>query len=128
MTALNFPAVAVVLALAVCSYIQAGYWKDSVTLFERAIAVVPQNYLAEHELGFGYARDRRFGDAVPHMLRAVELKPAWSLARFNYAAVLYYNGNFAEAARQLVLAERQGFKPGNQAIREFAEKIRRQNP
>lgn len=108
--------------------IQVGYWKDSVTLFERAIAVVPKNYLAEHELGFGYARDRRFADALPHLLRAVELKPDWSLARFNYATVLYYNGNFAEAARQLSLAEGQGFRPETQAIREFAEKIRRQIP
>jgi len=125
---LSLSAAAVVLALAVCSSIQVGYWKDSVTLFERAIAVVPNNYLAEHELGFGYARDRRFQEAIPHMLRAVELKPNWPLARFNYAAVLYYNRDFAEAARQLDLAERQGFKPENQTIREFAEKIRQQIP
>ena len=123
-SALIVPAVAVVLALTACSFIQVGYWKDSVTLFERAIAVVPENYLAEHELGFGYAREGRFGDALPHMLRAVELKPTWSLAQFNYAAVLYYNGNFAEAARQLAKAERQGFRPESQSIKEFAEKIR----
>ena len=41
----------VVLALAVCSYVQVGYWRDTVTLFTRALEVTPDNPLAHNNLG-----------------------------------------------------------------------------
>ncbi|HSR09862.1 MAG TPA: tetratricopeptide repeat protein [Thermodesulfobacteriota bacterium] len=125
---LRFAAVSVIAILAVCSYVQVGYWKDSVTLFKRAIEAVPGNYLAEHELGFGLAMDRRLTEALPHMLRAVDIKPSCAQARFNYGVVLYKSGNYDEAARQVEMAERQGFKLATPQIRDVAEKIKRKNP
>ena len=48
----SVPAVAgVLLAYAVCTWQQVSYWRDSVTLWRRALAVTEDNFLAHVDLG-----------------------------------------------------------------------------
>jgi protein O-mannosyl-transferase len=126
--ALTLPAAAILLALTVCSYIQTGYWRDSVTLFEHTIQVVPNNYLAEHELGMGYALENRFADAAPHLRKVIAVKPNWPLAHYNLACVLYLNGEYKDAADEIRVAMRLGFKPADANRAEFARTIERGPP
>ena len=59
-------------AFAVIAFRQAGYWKNSETLFEHTIAVTPPNALAEYTLGQTLemtAPDR----AIAHLRRGIEL-------------------------------------------------------
>ena len=44
-------AVAVITVLAVCTWVQIGYWRDNDSLYKRAIDAVPGNYFAQHEYG-----------------------------------------------------------------------------
>ena len=58
------------------AWAQTGYWANSGTLFQHALQVTDENYLAEHNLGV-YLLDRpeRFTDALAHLERAVHLNP-----------------------------------------------------
>lgn len=49
-------AVSVLGVLAVCTWIQLGYWKNSVTLFEHAVQAVPNNHIAFRMLGNALSR------------------------------------------------------------------------
>lgn len=121
--ALAVAASVIVASLAAAAYVQTRCWSDSVTLFEHAIRVVPNNYVAEHELGMGYARDTRYAEALPHMRKTVDLSPNWHLARFNLACVLYLNGDFQEAADELATAYKRGLDRHDPRVADFTQRI-----
>jgi tetratricopeptide (TPR) repeat protein len=70
-------AVAVVLlACAAASIAQARYWKDSVTLFEHAVRVTPDNFVAHYNLANALAAQGRTAEAMAHYDRAKAIRPA----------------------------------------------------
>jgi tetratricopeptide (TPR) repeat protein len=77
-----------VAALAVAAWVQVGYWRDSITLFERDLAVTLDNSFAHRVVGTLHLRAERFEQAEYHYTRAFELAPEEgraSLVRFNIA-------------------------------------------
>ena len=78
----KFPAARMAIAGVACAvcvpltWVQAGYWKNSETLFERALAVTTGNSLAEHNLG-SYLLDApgRLPEALGHLEAAVRITP-----------------------------------------------------
>ena len=116
-------AAALLLALTVCTRLQARYWKDSPTLFEHAIQVVDSNYLAEHELGMGLARDGRLSEALVHLRKAAAANPGWVQARYNLACLLYFQGDYAQAADELTEALQRGFRPQNPGVLKLVHAI-----
>ena len=70
-------AVAVVLlACAAVSIAQARHWKDSVTLFEHAVRVTPDNFVAHYNLANALAAEGRTAEALAHYDRAKAIRPA----------------------------------------------------
>jgi tetratricopeptide (TPR) repeat protein len=67
---------------------QVGYWKDSTTLFERAVRVEPRNYLALKNLGFTLAQRGRFEEAAEHFQKAIQLNPTYLEGIFHLANTL----------------------------------------
>ncbi len=57
------------LAIAILSYLQIGYWKNTQTLFSHAIAVNPQNYLAHNNLALAL-KDQGDSEAARHHFEA----------------------------------------------------------
>jgi len=89
-------AAGVLILLAVATRIQIGHWRDTQTLFEHALAVTRDNFVAYQ--GIGQARLQR-GDlegALAAMSEAVRIKPHWS-ARAGLAEVLARQGRLDEA-------------------------------
>lgn len=66
-------AVMLLTALAIRSAIQAGTWKNSVTLAAHAAQVCPTSATAQSNLGIALAADNRINDALPHLEAAVRL-------------------------------------------------------
>ena len=66
------------LACALLSRRQAGYWRDSITLFERALVVTTDNAMAHASLGTAFVNQNREADALTEFSRALTLKPAFS--------------------------------------------------
>lgn len=67
------------LTLMVCTRIQVGYWRNSVTLFEHAIRVTADNYLAHVTLGIALYQEGRLDEAVVHFSEALRINSMQSL-------------------------------------------------
>jgi tetratricopeptide (TPR) repeat protein len=66
---------AAVAALAAAAWVQVGYWRDSLTLLERNLAVAPDSYVAHAQLAVVHVRKGRLERAEPHVREAYRLMP-----------------------------------------------------
>ncbi len=97
-------AVAAAVGLAACaaaSWRQAGYWKNTTTLFEHALAVTSQNYVAHTTLGFVLADEGRLDEALEQYQAAVRIAPRYKDARTGLARTLDRMGRYDEATEHL---------------------------
>ncbi len=69
-----------------CTWVQVGYWRDSITLFSYARRVTQRNALTEHNLGHALSLHGRQREAIEHFDEALRLKPG-------YPQVYYNRGN-----------------------------------
>src|SRR5207237_693123 len=76
---------------------QVGYWRDTETLFARALAVTRDNALAHLSYGEALARQGRLDEARLHYDEALRLNPASPAAHLNVGNALARDGR-AEAA------------------------------
>jgi tetratricopeptide (TPR) repeat protein len=86
-----------VIGLAICSQLQARYWKDSVTLFEHALNVTDDNYVAHTNLGVALASQGDLDGAIWHYTQAVTIQPDYVGARLNLASALVERDRLQEA-------------------------------
>lgn len=89
--------------LAMCfylSYRQAGYWKDTITLFSHAVEATPNNPVAEMVLGTALRDAGRPDLALPHLFKAVRLQPVSAKAHYALANALLSLGHTADAWRE----------------------------
>jgi Flp pilus assembly protein TadD len=73
----------VVAALSVAAWNQAGHWRDSVTLFSRALAVTQDNWLAWNNLGLTYDELGQPERAILHYREALRIRPGYADAWYN---------------------------------------------
>ena len=88
---------------------QVTYWADSVTLFERAIAVTGPNALPRQYLGVAYWIRGEFEEGEKHLRAAVEISPHSAAARLALADALNQTGRHREARSHLLEARSRGF-------------------
>jgi hypothetical protein len=88
----------VLLALALMCRQQVSTWRNSVALWEHALAVTPDNFVARTKLGSAYEEAGRLGDAVTQFEAAALLRPDVMLAQKDLGRVYFRLGRFAEAA------------------------------
>jgi tetratricopeptide (TPR) repeat protein len=113
--ALPVAATLVVLTCAVTARAQVEHWSDSVTLWQHAIRVTPDSYIAFENLGQALRERGQLDEAKANYTRALALSPAGSPG---YAAVIHNSlgmvltreGKTGEAAEQFAAAVR--FNPG----------------
>ncbi|HEX9307952.1 MAG TPA: tetratricopeptide repeat protein [Anaeromyxobacter sp.] len=92
-------AVLVAAVLGAATRHQVGHWKDSVTLFTRAVAVEPGAAVMRYNLAMTLARSRRFDEAAPQLEQAVQLAPGNPEVQTKLACVERDRGRPAEAER-----------------------------
>ena len=90
-------AVAALAALWVCTYQQVGHWRNTAALFEHAIAVTPDNFLAHEQLADFHLRAGDTAAAERHYREALAIRPDWPLARFGLADVRARRGDLVGA-------------------------------
>lgn len=73
---LSGASVIVLLLLALTSYRQIGYWKDSLTLWSHAVQIDHNNDVAQDKLGSLLVMNGHEDEAVPHFRAAVEANPS----------------------------------------------------
>lgn len=97
---LGIPAAVVLLALGSMAHRQAGYWRDSATLYRHALEVNPDNPTVLTNLGGEMGAAGRYEEAVRFSRAALALRPNLTDARFNLALYLELGGSLQEAAIQ----------------------------
>ena len=90
-------AAAAVLVLAVCARAQVGYWRDSRTLFEHALAVTKNNYVAEFCLGRVDQSEGNIDGAIAHFSAVLSTRPRDGMTHYNLAIALVQRGKLDEA-------------------------------
>ena len=91
-------AAAVVLAsLAALTVVQAGSWKNGLTLFTHGVEVAPENSLAQYNIGVVLARQGRVDEAIDHYERAITARPRFAAAHDNLGWALAKQGRAAAA-------------------------------
>jgi tetratricopeptide (TPR) repeat protein len=83
---------------------QTGLWRDSLTLFTRAIESGHESSAALNNLGVALTDSDRPGDALPHLLRAVELDASDVDAQINLGIALTDLGRPNDALPHLLRA------------------------
>jgi protein O-mannosyl-transferase len=96
------PAAAWACAIFAATFIQAATWRNSVTLFEHALAVTDGNYVAHNNLGAAL----RSGAAIPHFEEAIRLRPQYPEAQNNLGEALLTAGRINEAIPHITEALR----------------------
>lgn len=93
-------ATTVILMLAILTWFQVRYWSNSISLFEHAIKVTENNYVAHNNLGFALKEEGRVAEAVKHYLEAVRIKPNFEMAHLNIGVVLAGRGDYEGAIKK----------------------------
>jgi tetratricopeptide (TPR) repeat protein len=100
-------------ALAIClplTRMQVAYWRDSVTLFERALRFTSNNFTAEDALGVTFATEGKYALACQHFTEATRIWPQNADAHYNLAQALSHLGKTNEAVESYQAALRNNPK------------------
>jgi Tfp pilus assembly protein PilF len=85
-------------AFAVAARRQAGYWRDSVVLFERALAVTQENAMAHNSLAYALYDRGQVDRAVEECEKAIRIAPEMGDAQSNLVQGYLAQGRMEEAA------------------------------
>jgi tetratricopeptide (TPR) repeat protein len=94
---LGLSAGALLLSLAVLAWFQVRYWTDSLTLFQHAVEVTDNNWLAHNNLGAALEKQGRTDEAIVHYAEAARLRPFAARLHNNLGAALAKQGRIEEA-------------------------------
>ena len=103
-------ALLVVIAFGLRTYREVGYWKDSVTLFKRCIAVTEDNFMAHNNLAVALLAQGRYGEAREQCLEALRINPRSATVLQNLGVAVAMLGDFTGAKSYLDEAAR--LEPG----------------
>ena len=81
-------AVIILSALTTRTFLQLGYWRNSITLFEHAVNVTDNNCLAHNNLGAALLEKGKFDKAVLHIKESLRIEPGCKAALYNLGAAL----------------------------------------
>ena len=93
-------AVAAGIVLTFCGFVtwnQVGFWRNSISLFEHAIAVTDNNYLAYTKLGVAFATQGKADKAIIAYQKAMAINPNYAVPYNNLALIYVNRAKFDEA-------------------------------
>lgn len=101
---LGFSAVVLLSSLAILSWRQAGYWRNSLTLFNHALRATSRNYVAHVNLGTALEKNGNLDEAIVQYTKALQIQPLLDRAHSNLGAALNKKGEFSEAIHHFSIA------------------------
>ena len=101
----RYLAVGVALGWTVLTWIQIGYWADSIALFQHAIDVTSNNYVAYNNLGFALSERGKVAGSDRAYQESVRSQPSYADAHYNLGTALMDTpGRQADAIREMQTA------------------------
>lgn len=99
--ALRWPAGLILVACGVLSHTQSAFYRDPLTLYTATVARNPTSWMAHNNLAEVLAAAGRPAEAIPHLERALQLKPDSAEAENNLGDDLRRVGRAADALPHL---------------------------
>ena len=99
-------AAAVTAACLTLTWLQVQYWRDDISLYQHAVAVVPDNYLAYFNLASALDAQGKTDEAIAQLRGAVRVRPYYVPARAELGQLLARQGHPDEALSELQTAVR----------------------
>jgi len=96
----------VILGIMLCTWIQIRYWKNTISLFEHALKVTADNWVAHNNLGNALLDKGNVNEAIHHFGEALRIKPGFAKAHNNLGNALLRQGKVEEAMSHYVEALR----------------------
>jgi tetratricopeptide (TPR) repeat protein len=90
-------AAAILLAMGFALHRQVSYWSDNLTLWTHTLEITGPNYTAEDNLATALITSGRVVEAVPHLQRALFLRPDDPMATLNLATYEQMQGHYQAA-------------------------------
>jgi tetratricopeptide (TPR) repeat protein len=87
-------------ALTVCGCVQTSYWRDSQSLWTRALSCTSSNSVACLNLGGAYYAKKDWENAIKQYRQALEFRPVYAKARYNLGNAFFAKGDRAGAIEQ----------------------------
>jgi tetratricopeptide (TPR) repeat protein len=87
----------VLFSLAVCAHLQQRYWKNNITLCQRAIEVTDNNYKAHLLMASALLEQGRIEESIRHNTETLRIKPNYTRGLNNLGVALYRAGRSDEA-------------------------------
>lgn len=97
---LAFSAAAVLTMYTAATWVQIGYWKNSLELYSHAISAVKDNYGAHCGLAGVLMSSGHTDAAISHYRESVRIRPDYMLPRFNLGVILFNKHRYDEAIEQ----------------------------
>ncbi len=94
----------VLAASLILTWTQLYHWKNTATLFQQALKVTENNYLAYNNLGNVLARQGKVKQAIAHYVKALQINPNFPSAHNNLGYALSRQGKMDEAIAHYVKA------------------------
>jgi Flp pilus assembly protein TadD len=94
---LGVAAASLLVVLTLCTWSQLRHWRNNVTLFEHAINVTANNYLAHDNLGNALAQQGKIDEAIAHYYTALRIKSNSANTHNNLGVALFGLGKINEA-------------------------------
>jgi hypothetical protein len=88
---------AIIAAFGICTFYQAGYWKNSVAIFSHAIETTDNNYLAHCNLAKELRAQGKTAQAIEHFKKSYHIAPNYPDTVNGLGCALFDNGNIDEA-------------------------------
>jgi tetratricopeptide (TPR) repeat protein len=98
--ALTLSALLIIVAMSVCTHFQLRYWQNSLTLFQHALDVTKDNYVAHFCIATPLREQGRLDKAIYHCSEAVRLRPDFFDAHIYLAYFLRNAGRLDEAVKE----------------------------
>jgi tetratricopeptide (TPR) repeat protein len=90
-------ATAVLLAMSVSTYLQLRYWQNSVTIFEHAVEVNPNDRFAQANLGAAFVKKNMFDQAIVHFQKTIEIDPCDPMSHLDIGVALFRKDKIDQA-------------------------------
>jgi tetratricopeptide (TPR) repeat protein len=101
----------IILCLSIKTWTQAGYWQDSITLYDHTLKVTDYNWLIYINRGVAYNDLGNYRQAIEDYGQAIEIKPDYADAYYNRGRAYNDLGNHRQAIEDLNRAIE--INPGN---------------
>jgi tetratricopeptide (TPR) repeat protein len=97
---------AVLSIFTITTWVQVGYWNDSIPLFEHTLDVTDNNDVAHNNLGLAWVSKGKIDHAFPHFLEALKINPTHAKAHLNAGTCYMFQGKLDKAIEYFSIALR----------------------